>query len=290
MTNYLKNEGHDNLLLPSHAELELTDRVAVDAYFAHERPEYVILAAAKVGGIHANDAYPADFIFQNLAIQCNVIDAAYRANVEKLIFFGSACMYPRLAAQPISEDAFLSGPLEPTNEAYAAAKIAGTIMCQSYRRQYGFNAVCLVPTNLYGPGDNFDPNASHVIPALMRRAHQAKLDNAPNLTIWGTGAPRREFMHVNDLSKAIIFAMKSIETSDLLNVGTGSDIDIKSLAHEVCGVVGYKGEIIFDTTKPDGMPKKMLDSARFHALGWKPETYLLAGLSDTYQWFLDNIA
>jgi GDP-L-fucose synthase len=251
----------------------------VDRFFCTERPEYVFLAAAIVGGILANAAYPADFIRENLLVQTLVIDAAFRHNVSKLQFLGSSCVYPKLAPQPIREDALLSSPLAPTNEAYAVAKIAGLKMAQAYRRQYGFRAICLMPTNLYGPGDNFDPSTSHVVPALIRKFHEAKQSNSPEVTIWGTGAPRREFLHVDDFADAAVFLMLHYDEEAIINVGTGEDVTIRELA-------GYRGGLAFDPSKPDGTPRKQLDVSRLRSLGWHPRIHLRQGLRDTYKWFV----
>ena len=279
--------GH--LLLRSRRVLDLTDEVAVNAFFAQERPTHVYLAAAKVGGIRANDAYPAEFLHDNLAIQTNVIHSAWRHGVGKLLFLGSSCIYPRLAPQPIQEASLLTGPLEPTNEWYAIAKIAGIKMCQAYRRQYGFNTISLMPTNLYGPGDNFALENSHVLPALIRRFHEAKLAHAPEVVVWGTGTPRREFLHVDDLAAAAVHLMAGYEGEDIVNVGTGEDVSIAELATLVREVVGFEGELRFDPSKPDGTPRKLLDVSRLHALGFRHRIGLREGLTSTYRWFLENV-
>ena len=284
----LGRQGHADLILRTRAELDLRDQATVDAFFRDQRPAYVILAAARVGGIHANDTYPADFIRDNLQIQTNVIDSAWRAGARKLCFLGSSCIYPRLAPQPMHEDALLTGPLEPTNEWYAIAKIAGIRMCQAYRRQYGFNAITLMPTNLYGPGDNFEQHNSHVLPALIGRFHEARLRADPEVVVWGTGAPRREFLHVDDLAAAVVHLMRTYDEERIVNVGTGSDITIRELADIVAATVGYTGTVIFDATKPDGAPRKLLDVARVGALGWRPRIALHDGIRSTYQWFLDH--
>lgn len=284
----LRAAGYQNLITRSSAALDLRVQADVDAFFASERPEYVFLAAAKVGGIHANATYPADFIRDNLQIQTNVIDAAYRAGTRKLLFLGSSCIYPKLAPQPMTEDCLLTGPLEPTNEWYAVAKIAGLKMCQAYRRQYGFDAICAMPTNLYGPGDNFDLQNSHVLPALIRKFHEAKLEGQPRVTVWGTGTPRREFLHVDDLADACVFLMGNYDGEDLVNVGVGQDLSIRELAETIQRVVGFAGELEFDRTKPDGTPRKLLDVSRLTALGWSPRIPLEAGIRQTYEWFLQN--
>jgi GDP-L-fucose synthase len=284
----LEREGYTNLLLRTHAELDLRSQAAVDAFFAAERPEYVYLAAARVGGIHANDAYPAEFIRDNLLIQTNVIDAAWRNGARKLLFLGSSCIYPKHAPQPMREDCLLTGPLEPTNEWYAIAKIAGIKTCQAYRRQYGFNAISAMPTNLYGPGDNFDLANSHVLPALVRKFHEAKASGAAEVVVWGTGSPRREFLYVDDLADAALFLMRHHSGEDLVNVGCGEDLTILELARTVAEVVGYTGEIRLDTSKPDGTPRKLLDVSRLSAMGWKAQVPLREGLERTYGWFLQH--
>lgn len=286
----LKKQGFENLILRSRRELDLTVSAAVSTFFETERPEYLFLAAAKVGGILANSRYPADFIRDNLAIQLNVIDSAMRHGVLKLEFLGSSCIYPKLAPQPIKEEYLLTGALEPTNEWYAIAKIAGLKMCQAYRAQYGFSAISLMPTNLYGPGDNFDLQNSHVLPALLRKFHQAKLKRSPTVTVWGTGQPRREFLHTDDLAAAAVFLMQNYDEPEIVNVGAGEDISIEELAQLVCKVVGYEGAIVFDSSKPDGTPRKLLDVSRLAALGWRASRTLEAGVLDTYQWFLRHKA
>jgi GDP-L-fucose synthase len=257
----------------------------VDRFFADFRPEYVFLAAARVGGIHANNTYPADFLRDNLQIQTNVIDSAYRSGTKKLLFLGSSCIYPKFAPQPIREDYLLTGALEPTNEWYAIAKIAGLKMCQAYRRQYGFNAISAMPTNLYGPGDNFDLENSHVLPALIRKFHEAKINGAPAVTVWGTGTPRREFMHVDDLASACLFLMSHYDGEELVNIGWGTDVSISELANTVAKVVGFTGRLEFDTSRPDGTPRKLLDTSRLSALGWVPKIGLVDGLRSTYDWY-----
>jgi len=281
----LQARGHDDLLLRTHAELDLTAQSAVEQFFASERPEYVFLAAAKVGGIQANLAQPAEFIRENLLIQTNVIDAAWRHGVRKLQFLGSSCIYPKFARQPISEDQLLAAPLEPSNEAYAVAKIAGIEMCKAYRRQHGFAAICLMPTNLYGPGDNFDPRNSHVLSGLLRRFHEAKQSSAPAVTVWGSGQPRREFLHADDLAAAAIFLMERYDSEEIINVGTGKDISIAELSELIRAIVAYEGEIAFDTTRPDGTPRKLLDISRLETMGWRPRIALREGIEKTYQWY-----
>jgi GDP-L-fucose synthase len=284
----LEQAGHGRLLMRTSRELDLRDAAAVDRFFAAERPEYVFLAAAKVGGIHANDSRPAEFIRDNLQIQTNVIDSAWRHGARKLLFLGSSCIYPKLAPQPLREEYLLSGPLEPTNEWYAIAKIAGLKMCQAYRRQYGFDAISAMPTNLYGPGDNFDLQNSHVLPALMRKIHEAKLAGSGEVTVWGTGKPRREFLHVDDLADACVFLMQRYSEESTINVGWGEDVSIAELASAIADVVGYRGGFVYDTGKPDGTPRKLLDTSRLSALGWKPSIRLQDGLRSTYRWFIDQ--
>lgn len=281
----LRAEGYSNLLLRSSAELDLRRQAAVEQFFATERPEYVFLAAAKVGGIHANNTHPVDFLRDNLQIQCNVIDSAHRHGVTKLQFLGSSCIYPKHAPQPMPEDCLLSGPLEPTNEWYAVAKIAGVKLCQAYRRQHGFNAIALMPTNLYGPGDNFDLQTSHVLPALMRKFHEAKVRGEPEVVVWGTGTPRREFLHVDDLADACLFLMQCYEAAEPINIGWGEDISIRELAGIVQEVVGFTGQLRFDSSKPDGTPRKLLNTDRLRSQGWTPRIPLRAGIAATYQWF-----
>jgi GDP-L-fucose synthase len=295
----LRQQGRTNIIARTHAELDLTNQAAVQAFFKQEKPTQVYLAAAKVGGIHANNIYPADFIYQNLMVQANVIEAAFQNGAKKLLFLGSSCIYPRLAAQPMREDALLTGPLEPTNEPYAIAKIAGIKLCESYNRQYGashrIDYRSVMPTNLYGPGDNYHPQNSHVIPALIRRFHEAKVASAPKVTIWGSGTPKREFLYVDDMAAASVFVMnlpKAVydqHTSPMLshiNVGFGSDITIAQLAQAVCTAVGFQGNINFDPTQPDGSPRKLMDSTRLNALGWQAKVNLATGLADDYKDFL----
>ena len=282
----LRQAGFGNLLLRGRAELDLCDAAAVQAFFSAERPEYVFLAAARVGGIHANNSYPADFLRDNLQIQTAVIDAAWRNGVAKLQFLGSSCIYPKFAPQPMTEDCLLTGALEPTNEWYAIAKIAGIKMCQAYRRQHGFDAISLMPTNLYGPGDNFDLANSHVLSALIRKFHEAKASGAAQTVVWGTGTPRREFLHVDDLADACLFLMQGYEDEGIINVGVGEDISIAELAALVQRVVGFEGEIVLDPSKPDGTPRKLLDVSRLHALGWRARIGLEDGIRETYRWYL----
>lgn len=284
----LRDLGFENLLLRTRSELDLTDSGAVHAFFDEFRPNYVFMAAAKVGGILANSTYPADFIRDNLAIELNVIDAAYRFGVRKLLFLGSSCIYPKHAPQPIKEEYLLTGPLEPTNDAYAIAKIAGIRLCQAYHQQYGARFISAMPTNLYGPGDNFDLNASHVIPALIRKFHEAREAGAPTVTVWGTGRPRREFLFVDDLADACVFLMQHYDDPSVINVGTGVDVSIGELAGLIGAVVGYEGTIVYDESKPDGTPRKLLDVSRMTALGWTPKVGLREGLERTYRWFLEN--
>ncbi len=281
----LRAEGFTNLLLRTRTELDLTRQAEVEAFFAAERPAYVFLAAAKVGGILANDTYGGDFIRDNLLIQTHVIEAARRTNVQKLLFLGSSCIYPKFAPQPMPEDCLLTGILEPTNEPYAVAKIAGLVMVKAYRKQYGFNGISLMPTNLYGPGDNFDLTSSHVLAALLRKFHEARLTSAPTVTVWGTGKPRREFLHVDDLADAALFLMQHYEGEHPINVGVGEDISIGELAMLIRDIVGYTGDIVYDTSKPDGTPRKLLDVSRLHALGWQARIGLREGVAATYAWY-----
>ena len=281
----LRRQGFRNLILKSHRETDLSSRDAVDRLFASEKLDYVFQAAAKVGGILANSQYPATFLYENLAIELNVIDSAWRHGVKKLAFLGSSCIYPKLAAQPLKEEYLLTGPLEPTNEAYAIAKIAGIKLCQAYRAQYGFHAICLMPTNLYGPGDNFDPESSHVIPALIRKFEDARRNGHHEVTVWGTGTPRREFLHVDDLACAALFLMQNYDEAGIVNVGTGEDITISDLARLIARIVGYSGQIVFDPGKPDGTPRKLLDTSKLRILGWQHRIGLEEGIRATYQWF-----
>ncbi len=286
----LQRLGHTNLVLRTHHELDLTDQVAVREFFQAERPEAVIMAAARVGGIHANNSRPALFIRDNLLIQDNVIDAAHRSGVAKFVFLGSSCIYPKLAPQPIKEEYLLTGPLEPTNEWYAIAKIAGVKMCQAYRREFGFNAISLMPTNLYGPGDNFDLQNSHVLPALIRRFHEAKVRGDESVTVWGTGTPRREFLHVDDLADAVMYLLQSYDAEPIVNIGWGQDVTIRELAELVMSAIGYSGRLIFDSTKPDGTPRKLLDVSRLTELGWQAKIPLKNGIERTYAWFKEHSA
>ena len=285
IVRHLSAEGYSRLILRTRAELDLTRQEAVEAFFAEERPEYVFLAAAKVGGILANSTHPAEFISVNLAIQTNVIDAAWRHGAKKLLFLGSSCIYPKFAPQPMREESLLTGELEPTNQWYAVAKIAGIKMVQAYRAQYGFRGIALMPTNLYGPGDNFDLNSSHVVPALLRKFHEARVHNDPEVTLWGTGSPRREFLHVDDLGEAALFAMLHYDEAQILNAGTGEDLTIRELAEMIREITGYTGRTVYDATKPDGTPRKLLDVSRLHALGWRARIGLREGLGSTYRWY-----
>src|SRR5437016_6280387 len=284
----LESKGFLNLLVRDRSELDLRDESAVATLFAEEKPAVVILTASKVGGIKANIDHPVAFLLENLQIQNNVMDAAYENGVRKLLFLGSSCIYPKFAPQPIPETALLSGPLEPTNEAYAIAKIAGIKLCQAYAREHGANFVSLMPTNLYGPNDNFDLLTSHVLPALLRKAHVAKEGNARELVVWGSGNPRREFLHVDDLAAACVFLLEKYDSPEIINVGCGQDISIRELAELICDVVGFKGELGWDSTKPDGTPRKLLDVSRIHALGWRHRIGLREGIARTYEWFLEN--
>ena len=282
----LESAGYAGLITRKRAELELLNQAAVERFFAEELPAYVFLAAAKVGGILANATYPADFIRENLLVQTHVIDAAYRYGAKKLLFLGSSCIYPKFAPQPIREDALLTSALEQTNEAYAVAKIAGLKMAQAYRQQYGFRAISLMPTNLYGPNDNFDPATAHVVPALMRRFHEAAEQSRPEVVLWGTGTARRELMHVDDLADAAVFLMQHYDEAEIINVGTGQDVTIRELAEIIKEITGYRGRIALDTSKPDGTPRKILDVSRLNTLGWKARIGLREGLENTYRWFV----
>ncbi len=286
----LQGKRYARLLLRTHAELDLTEQSAVRAFFDRERPDAVVMAAARVGGIQANNSRPAEFIRDNLLIQDNVIDAAYRAGSAKFVFLGSSCIYPKLAPQPIKEEYLLSGSLEPTNEWYAVAKIAGLKMCQAYRRQYGFNAISLMPTNLYGPGDNFDLDNSHVLPALIRRCHEAMCRGEDRLAVWGTGTPRREFLHVDDLADAVVHLLETYDGEPIVNIGWGEDVTIRELAEMVAAAAGFGGRLEFDTSKPDGTPRKLLDTSRLTALGWNPKITLAEGIRATYAWFTEHVA
>jgi len=286
----LQGQGFNNLVLKTHQELDLLDQSAVKKFFEQEKPEYVFLAAAKVGGIMVNKTFPADFIYNNLSIGTNIIHNAYAYGVKKLLFLGSSCIYPKLCPQPIKEEYLLTSELEPTNKAYALAKIAGIVMCQSYNEQYGTNFISLMPTNLYGPNDNFDLENSHMLPAMIRKFHEAKVKNGLQVVMWGNGNAKREFLHVDDLADASLFLMENYHDSAIINVGTGEDVAIRELAEKVRAVVGYEGEIVWDTTKPDGTPRKFLDVSKLHALGWKHSINLEAGLEETCDWFDKNKA
>lgn len=298
LVRQLRARGYGQLLLPGRGELDLADQQAVRKFFAEQRPEYVFLAAAKVGGILANNTYPAEFIYSNLMIQTTVIHQAYLSGVKRLLFLGSSCIYPKLAAQPMGEEALLSGRLEPTNEPYAIAKIAGLKMCEAYNRQFGTRFLAVMPTNLYGPGDNFHPENSHVLPALLRRVHEAKLANAPEVVIWGTGTPLREFLYVDDMAAGCLHIMTlpdavidrefcSYPRPNFVNLGSGNEVGIRELAEVIREVVGYGGRLVFDRSKPDGTPRKLLDGTRLRALGWRPEVPLRAGIEQAYRWFLE---
>jgi len=284
----LEKSGYNNFVLRTSKELNLTSQADVNQFFETEKPAYVFLAAAKVGGIHANDTYPADFIRDNLLIQTNVIDAAYRSGAKKLLFLGSSCIYPKFAPQPMKEEHLLTGELEPTNEWYAIAKITGIKMCQAYKKQYGFNAISIMPTNLYGPGDNFNLENSHVMPALIRKFHDAKINKLPEVEVWGTGTPKREFLHVDDMADASVFLMNNYDGFYFVNVGVGEDVSIKELAESVKTTVGYEGELKFDTSKPDGTPRKLLDVTKLNEAGWEAKIDLKEGVESTYKWFLEN--
>jgi GDP-L-fucose synthase len=286
----LEAAGFTNLITRDRAELDLADSAAVTKFFEKEKPAIVIFAAAKVGGIKANNDKPVEFLLENLSVQNNVIAAAHENGVRKLLFLGSSCIYPKLAPQPIPEGALLSGPLEPTNEAYAIAKIAGVKLCQAFSREYGDNFISAMPTNLYGPNDNFDLETSHVLAALLRKAHEAKRSGARELVVWGTGTPRREFLHVDDCASACLFLIEKYDSPDIINVGCGEDISIRELAEMICDVVGFKGELAWDKTEPDGTPRKLLDVSKLRGLGWRPTIPLRDGVARTYDWFLKNVA
>src|SRR6266567_3218472 len=286
----LESEGFSNLLVRDRSKLDLRDESAVAKFFAEEKPAVVILAAAKVGGIKPNNDFPVEFLLENLRIQNNVIQSAYQTGVRKLLFLGSSCIYPKFAPQPIPETALLSGPLEPTNEAYAIAKIAGIKLCQAYAREYGATFISVMPTNLYGPNDNFDLETSHVLAALLRKAHDAKSRNARELVVWGSGTPRREFLHVDDLASACLFLLEKYDSPEIINVGCGEDISVRELAELICDVVGFDGELAWDATKPDGTPRKLLDITKLRALGWQATIPLRDGIAKTYNWFLKNLA
>lgn len=284
----LQSEGYPNLILRTHKELDLEIQKDVHEFFEKERPEYVFLAAAKVGGILANNTYPADFIYNNLIIEANVIHAAYKYGVKKLIFLGSSCIYPKYAPQPMKEEYLLTGELEPTNEPYAVAKIAGIKLCQSYNRQYGTNFLSVMPTNLYGINDNFDLETSHVLPALIRKFHEAKQNAEKNVTVWGTGSPKREFLYVDDLADACVFLMNNYNGSEIVNIGTGEDVTIRELAETIRDATGFDGGIEWDTAKPDGTPRKLLDVSKLQGHGWKSKVGLKAGITETYKWYLEQ--
>lgn len=284
----LEDEGYAGLIVRTSAELDLRDQGAVERFFAAEKPDYVILAAAKVGGILANDTYPAEFIYDNLMMEANVIHSSYANGVTKLLALGSTCIYPKLAPQPLKEDYLLSGPLEPTNEWYAVAKIAGIKLCEAYRRQYGCRFFAAMPTNLYGPGDNFDLEKSHVLPAMIRKFHEAKLRGDDDVVLWGSGRPLREFLHVDDLADACLFLMRNYDEAGIVNVGVGKDISIADLADLVREVVGYRGGIVYDASKPDGTPRKLVDVSKLNGMGWRPRVTLRDGIRSTYAWFLEN--
>jgi GDP-L-fucose synthase len=281
----LKSQGFNNIIVRTRNELDLIDQAAVDSFFAAEKPSYVFLAAAKVGGIHANSTYPAEFAYSNLQIQNNIVHSSWRHGVEKLCFLGSSCIYPKHAPQPMTESALMTGELEPTNAPYALAKIAGIVMCQSYNRQYGTSFISVMPTNLYGPNDNYHPENSHVLPGLIRRFHEAKIKNAPTVMIWGTGNPKREFLYSDDLAEACIYLMENYSDSEIVNIGSGNEVSIRELAEIIKDVVGYDGEITFDPSKPDGTPRKLLDCSKIHGLGWKHRVGLREGIALAYRDF-----
>ena len=285
----LQRAGFENILTRTRQELDLMDRSAVRVFFETERPDYVVDAAARVGGIAANFEKPVEFLIENLTIQNNVIQAAADFGVTKLLFLGSSCIYPKLAPQPLMEDALLTGPLEPTNDAYAIAKIAGIKLCQAYAREYGKNFISGMPTNLYGPNDNFDLHTSHVLPALIRKVHEAKQGGAKEVSVWGSGTPRREFLHVDDLADACFFLLENYDSPEIVNIGCGEDVSIKDLAETVCEVLGFEGSLVFDTSKPDGTPRKLMNIGRLLALGWKPRVNLKEGIRDAHEWFLKNL-
>jgi GDP-L-fucose synthase len=285
----LQTAGYTNLIGRRSRELDLTRQAEVETFFAREKPEYVFLAAARVGGILANNTYPAEFIYLNLMIQNNIIHSSYRNGVRKLLFLGSSCIYPKFAPQPMKEEHLLTGELEPTNEPYAVAKIAGIKMCQAYHRQYGTDYISVMPTNLYGPHDNFDLETSHVLPAMIRKFHEAKEGKRPSVEVWGTGSPRREFLYIDDLADACVYLMERYDDPKIVNIGVGEDISIRDLSMLVKKVVGYEGEVAFDTSKPDGTPRKLLDVARLHSLGWRAATGLEEGIRKTYEWYKTNI-
>jgi len=284
----LKKDGYENIIARTHAELDLTDTKAVEVFFEKEKPDYVFCAAAKVGGLHANNTYMADFAMENLKITINLIDSAYKNGVKKLLYPGSSCIYPRDCPQPVKEEYLLTGPLEPTNEGYALAKITGVKLCDYYKKQYGANFISCMPANLYGPNDCYDESKNHVVPALIRRFHHAKVNNLPSVEIWGTGKARREFMYIDDAAEACVFLMDNYEGPGIINVGNGNDISIAELAKSVSDTVGYNGKIVFDTSKPDGMPRRCLDSSKISGMGWKAKTPFREGLEMAYEWYLGN--
>lgn len=289
VTRALKKAGYKNLILKTRKELDLLDEKAVNKFFNTEKPEYVFLCAARVGGILDNRDRPGEFIYQNLKIETNIIHAAHETKVTKLLFMGSSCIYPKFAEQPIKEEYLMTGLLEPTNDAYAVAKIAGIYMCMSYRRQYGSNFISVMPTNIYGPGDHFDPEKSHVLPSLIRKFHDAKAKKQSEVVLWGTGYPRREFLHCDDLASACVFLMQKYDNPQIINIGVGEDVAIRDLAEKIQKIVGYKGKIVWDTTKPDGTPRKLLDVSRIHKLGWKAKKDFDKGIKETYAWFKANV-
>ncbi|MGG2084587.1 GDP-L-fucose synthase [Lysinibacillus pakistanensis] len=292
IVKHLQAKGYNNIVYQTSKELDLRNQTEVNQFFENEKPEYVFLAAAKVGGILANATYPAQFLYDNLMIQTNIIEAARQNDVKKLLFLGSTCIYPRMAPQPLKEEFLLTGELEPTNEPYALAKIAGIKMCNAYNKQYDTSFISVMPTNLYGPNDNFDLETSHVLPALMRKIHEAKINNEDTVTVWGSGMPLREFLHVNDMSDACVYLMENCmpkQIGDFVNIGTGQELTIHQLAETLCEVIGFEGEIIFDSTKPDGTPRKLTDVTKLHQLGWKHHIELKEGIRDTYNWYLGNV-
>lgn len=285
----LNCQGYYNLVTRTHAELDLTNQAAVKKFFSEQKPEYVFMAAAKVGGIHANSTYPADFIMENMLIECNIIQSAFENNVKKLMFLGSSCIYPKLCPQPIKEEYLLTGELEPTNQSYALAKISGIQMCQSYNKQYGTKYICVMPASLYGVNDRFDVNNSHVIPSMMIKIHKAKTENLPFVELWGTGTPLREFLYVDDMANACIYLMNTYEGNELINIGSGQEISIKNLAEMIKKVIGYKGELVFDISKPDGTPRRVLDNTKILSSGWKPLVTMEEGLKREYEYYLNNV-
>ena len=292
ITRKLESKGYQNLLTRTHSELDLTNQQAVNEFFEEMRPEYVFLAAAKVGGIMANSTYPAEFIYENLMIEANVIHAAYTNGTKKLLFLGSSCIYPKLAPQPLKEEYLLTGKLEATNEAYAIAKIAGIRLCKHYNEQYGTNFISVMPTNLYGPDDNYDPETSHAMAALIRKFHDAKVNDTSPVVVWGTGSPMREFLYVDDMADACVYLMENYDASDIgefVNIGVGEDLTIRDLAELIKDIVGYEGEIVFDTSKPDGTPRKLLDVTKLHSLGWQAKISLEDGIKQAYNWYTDHL-